>query len=196
MSVLPRSRPQAGHAIVMERAEAKWRDEHPNEPFPEVSVVAVPGYYWRTMGDPTANDRNIYDDAFFVVSRNTFTSFNGNCDPSVFRKGVATLMPGCYPYRRGNHGVSRPGGGYPAFRPATKNEELPVRRDGDPNVPSKRPGVAINNHRGGYNTTSSLGCLTVPPHQWGTYYALVDCEMKRAKVSVFWMIVLDEGPIN
>lgn len=162
---------------VHHRAELWWLDQRPGKDFPEgVIVVGDRGYYMDTMGKPRVNDRNIYDDAIFVISPNVFASFNANVDPSAWRKGVASLKPGIYPYKLGNHGLSRPGGGYPAFRPATKNEELPVLRDG---VLDPEPGVAINIHKGGYNTTSSLGCQTLYPSQWDAFYALVKAEMKR-----------------
>jgi lysozyme len=51
-----------------------------------------------------------------------------------------------------------------------------VLRDG---VKAPWPGVAINIHRGGHNTTSSLGCQTIPPSQWDAFYAAVSGEMKR-----------------
>ena len=92
------------------------------------------------------------------------------------RPGIASLVPGVHRYRPGNHGISRPGGGYPAFRPATKNEELPVTRDNDP---TPRPGVAINIHRGSNSTTSSEGCQTIPPAQWDAFYAALRGELKR-----------------
>jgi lysozyme len=103
-------------------------------------------------------------------------------------------MPGCHPYKPGKHGISRPSGGYPAFRPATRNEELPVRRDGDEEIPSSRPGVAINIHRGGRNSTSSLGCQTIHPDQWQAFYAMTRAEMKKAGLVRFWY-ALAEGPV-
>ena len=163
---------------------------------PKMYVVGVPGYYWRSMGNPQSNDRGIYDDALFVVSPSSFISFNGNTDPSNHQKAVATLLPGVHLYKPGNHGISRPGGGYPAFRPATRGEALPVKRDGESRIPSSRPGIAINIHRGSRNSTSSLGCQTVPPDQWSEFYAVVRGEMKRHGQKTFEYILLDEGPLS
>ena len=128
-----------------------------------VKLVGIRGYYEKTMGDPGKNDRGIYDDAIFLITPNKFFSFNANTDPSVFRKGIATLMPGLHYYKKGKHGLSRPGGGYDALRPDTRDESLPVLRDGD-----TRPtrGIAINIHKGSYNSTSSEGCQTIHPDQW------------------------------
>lgn len=157
---------------------------------PEMCVLAIRGYYLDSMGKAGANDRNIYDDALVVVSPSVTAAFNGNTDPSAWRPGIASLRPGIYPYRPGNHGISRPGGGYPAFRPATPGEELPVDRDGERNP---RPGVAINNHKGGRNGTSSLGCQTVHPDQWDAYYALVRAEMKREGLKQFDYVLVVES---
>lgn len=147
-----------------------------------VVLLGVRGYYRDTMGQPGVNDRGIYDDAFFIVSPTHFSAWNGNTDPSVRRPGIASLVPGWYRYKPGMHGISRPGGGYPAFRPATKDEELPVMRDG---VLNPRPGVAINIHRGSRTGTSSEGCQTVPPQQWDLFYATLRAEMKRHGVNTF-----------
>lgn len=148
-----------------------------------VVLVGYRGYYSDTMGKLGVNDRGIYDDAMFIVSPRHFSAWNANTDPSVFRPGIATLALGVHRYKRGNHGISRPGGGYPAFRPATKNEELPVTRDGVPSNP--RWGVAINIHKGGKNSTSSEGCQTIPPHQWDAFYSTLDRELKEFKQPSF-----------
>lgn len=185
------NRPRASKEIVRAAAYLEWAKTHPGEPLPAFVVVGIRGYYRDTMGAPGKNDRGIYDDGLFVVGPETFAAFNGNTDPSAYRKGVASLKNGVHPYRAGNHGVTRPGGGYPAFRPATKDEELPVTRDGDP---KPRPGVAINIHRGGRNSTSSEGCQTIPPDQWDAFYALTAKELKASKLKTFPYILID-GPI-
>ncbi len=153
-----------------------------------VIVVAIRGYYRDTMGKPGANDRGIYDDAMFIVSARHFSSWNANTDPSVHRPGIASLMPGVHRYKRGNHGISRPGGGYPAFRPATRDEALPVSRDG---IKDPKPGVAINIHKGSRNSTSSEGCQTLPPHQWDAFYSTLDRELREHKQSSFPYILTE-----
>lgn len=155
-----------------------------------VILVGWRGYYRDTMGKPGVNDRGLYDDAIFIVTPRHFSAWNANTDPSVFRPGIATLALGVHRYKRGNHGISRPGGGYPAFRPATKNEELPVTRDGVLSNP--RPGVAINIHRGGRNSTSSEGCQTIPPQQWEAFYSTLDRELKEYKQPSFPYLLI--GP--
>jgi hypothetical protein len=195
MATLPTSRPQASRATVLSAARKQWVKAHPDTYLPDSFLLFVRGYYFRTMGDPTKNDRGIYDDAAFVVGPEVFASFHANSDPSIFRVGIATLLPGFYPYRLGNHGISRPGGGYPALRPATPGEALPVKRDGESRIPSARPGIAINIHRGGYNTTSSEGCQTIHPTQWAAFYALARAEVLKQPNRRIWVGII-EGPIN
>lgn len=125
--------------------------------------VAIRGYYLDTMGKKGENDRGIYDDAVFLITPSSFFAWNSNTDPSKYRPGVAKLVPGIHLYKKGKHGISRPGGGYDAYRPATPDESLPVTRDGKPGI---HKGIAINIHKGSYNGTSSEGCQTIYPDQW------------------------------
>lgn len=180
--MIPKSKPKAPRHVVESAALESWRHDPLREPFPDFYVLGVRGYYRDTMGEPGVNDRGLYDDAIFVVGPETFVAFNANVDPSAFRKGIASLAPGWHPYKPGKHGITRPGGGYPAFRPATKNEELPVTRDG---VSVPWPGVAINIHRGGWKSTSSEGCQTIHPSQWDAFHALVTMELKKSGLKQF-----------
>lgn len=189
MSITPPSRPKAG----LDKIEAIIRAAlPPGSPVPFVCVVGVRGYYQDTMGKPGTNDRGIYDDALFIVAPNMFKAYNANTDPSKHQRGIATLIPGVHWYRPGNHGISRPGGGYPAFRPATPGEALPVMRDGQA---GKSDGIAINIHKGGYNTTSSAGCQTIHPDQWDEFHATLTASLKAAGITRF-PYVLTTGPIN
>ena len=166
--LLPPARPQLSREALLDKLGSQ-------KPVTPVFLVGWPGYYLATMGKKGENDRGIYDDAIFVVTPSVYASFNANTDPSVFRKGIATLCAGTHLYRQGPHGISR-GNPYPAFRPANKTEALPVMRDGD-SKPSL--GIAINIHRGGWNSTSSLGCQTIHPSQWDAFQTLVYAEMNR-----------------
>lgn len=167
--MLPASRPQQAKSKTQALLTKARVDD-------AVALVGIRGYYRDTMGEVGQNDRGIYDDAIFLISSNAYATFNANTDPSVKRKGIAVLKPGVHRYRKGKHGLSKPGGGYPALRPANPAEELPVTRDGE----GDSMGVAINIHKGGYNTTSSLGCQTIYPSQWEAFIALVYSEMDRA----------------
>jgi len=139
-----------------------------------VAVLALPGYYLTSMGHPAKNDRGLYDDALFVASPNGVVAFNGNTDPSIYRPGIATLNPGVWRYKPGIHGLSRPAAQrYAAFVQAAP---VTVSRDG---AGEDTGWFGINIHRGSNTTTSSLGCQTVPPDQWGAFHALVNTELKR-----------------
>lgn len=144
-------------------------------PTPEaVRLVGIRGYYKDTMGVPGQNDIGIYDDAIFLIGPAIFKSFNANTDPSKHNPGIAKLVAGIHYFKRGKHGISKPGGGYPAFRPDTPDESLPVTREGKPGI---HKGIAINIHKGAYSGTSSEGCQTIFPDQWfqfqtETYHAM------------------------
>ena len=165
--LVPASRPQQKREIT-ERylLKAGVKDK--------VALLGVRGYYKNTMGERGKNDRGIYDDAIFVISPTAYVSYNANTDPSTHRRGIAVLMTGVHRYRRGRHGISR-GEGYPALRPATKDEALPVMRDGI----GPDDGYAINIHRGSRNSTSSAGCQTIVPSQYNSFIELVYGEMDR-----------------
>lgn len=147
-------------------------------------IVGVRGYYRDSMGAVGRNDRAIYDDALFVVADDAFVAFNGNTDPSGYRKGrgfgagkgMASLNPGVWPvYRLGVHRAGTKGG-HEALR--QDGGPVTVTRDGDP--PYEAAGMfGINIHRGGWNSTSSEGCQTVPPDQWPSFIALVTDLTKR-----------------
>jgi lysozyme len=183
----PQSKPQMTLAQLQSKLGATLKIN-------PVVLVAVRGYYLDSMGKAGVNDRGIYDDAVFAISPTMFASFNFNVDPSVHRAGIASILPGVHWFRRGRHGISRDRPGkivsYPAFRPATPGERLPVSRDGEPGR-SKRDGVATNIHKGSRTTTSSEGCLTVPPDQWPEFYAIVDAEMRRHGVTKFPVILAE-----
>lgn len=144
-----------------------------------VYVLSIRGYYKDTMGKPGENDRGIYDDAMFLIGPNLFKPVNGNTDPSRYKPGVAKLVLGLHYFKKGKHHMWRPDA-YDAFRPDTPDESLPVTRDGQAGV-SK--GIAINLHKGGYNSTSSEGCQTVYPDEWldfqRTAYKAMDTEGQR-----------------
>lgn len=179
--ILPASRPQQAKSKTQALlTKARVADA--------VALVGVRGYYRDTMGVPGENDRGIYDDAIFFVSPNAYATFNANTDPSVTRPGIAVLKSGVHRYRKGKHGLTKPGGGYPALRPANPAEELPVTRDGQ----GDSMGVAINIHRGSYNTTSSLGCQTIYPAQWEAFISLVYSEMDRTGQKTIPYLLVEE----
>jgi lysozyme len=175
MALIPSNRPQITKEELLRQVAAKFPDFKPGD---NLWFCGVRGYYKKTMGDPSGNDRGIYDDAIFIISPNVFASYNANTDPSVYRKqtrtrkGIAVLQPGVWPvYAFDTHNGSRP---HPAI--CQRRGEVTVKRDG---------GVldtgwfGINIHRGGINGTSSEGCQTFPPSQWPAFYAAAKAEVIR-----------------
>jgi len=160
-----------------------------------VALIGIRGYYLDSMGAKGKNDLGIYDDAMFLVTPEAYVSFNANTDPSRLKSGVASLLPGVHPYRRGKHGLSK-GAGYDALRPATPGELLPVKRHGETKVPSARPGQAINIHRGSRRSTSSEGCQTIHPDQWQAFITLVYDQMKRAGAERIPYLLLEEETLR
>jgi lysozyme len=145
-----------------------------------IMLLAIRGYYKNRMGKPGENDRGIYDDAMFLIGPALFLAVNANTDPSRYKPGIAKLVPGLHYYKKGLHHIGKPNA-YPAFRPDTPDESLPVTRDGMQGI---FKGIAINIHRGALYGTSSEGCQTVCPDQWlsfqlTTYKAMTDAKMKR-----------------
>lgn len=130
-----------------------------------VYLVAIRGYYHDEHSD---NDRGIYDDAMFLVTPHSFVAFNANTDPSAFRPGIASLKPGLWSYRLGIHGLSKPKDRqYVALVQAAP---VTVVRDKEGDDTGW---FGINIHRGAAASTSSLGCQTIPPLQWGSFIELV-----------------------
>lgn len=174
--MLPKSRPQMTKEKILEAIEQYNIDR---EKYPIV-VVGIRGYYKQTMGDPTKNDRGIYDDAIFLLTNNIFKSFNANTDPSKYRKGygksedtkgIASLNPGIYySYSFDLHRSK-----YLAL--CQIKNEVTVTRDGEPDYLDTGY-FGINIHYGGNTTTSSLGCQTIPPSQWDDFIDTVVSEAK------------------
>jgi hypothetical protein len=142
------------------------------------AILGRRGYYRDSMGAPGRNDRNLYDDAIAVYfpaegeRAEVYQTFNANTDPSREAPGIAVLKPGVWRYQLGIHNLSKPPAErYPALVQA---DEVTVGRD---DRGEDTGWFGINIHRGGYTTTSSLGCQTIWPGQWSAFFKLVRVEM-------------------
>lgn len=168
--ILPSNKPRLSSSELHEKLNPYdlERTLHP------VIVVGIRGYYLKTMGDPASNDRGIYDDALFIDSPQVTAAFNANTDPSHFRKGkgsgkekgIARLKPGLY----NAHCLGLHKKKYLAL--VQQLGEVTVIRDGEPDY-EETGYFGINIHKGGYTTTSSLGCQTIYPDQWDSFISTV-----------------------
>lgn len=186
---IPKKKPQRGLNWLQ-----KIIDSHAKQLKGDVILIGIRGYYLDSMGAKGKNDRGIYDDALFWVNRWTgfIASYNANVDPSGYRKGIgkghkkgmASLKNGVWDYQPGNHPLKN---GYPAYRQAA---EVTVIRDGNPNY-EDTGWFGINIHRGGVNSTSSLGCQTVPPAQWSDFKKTGDALLKAAGQKTFKYVLVE-----
>jgi hypothetical protein len=159
--MLPQSRPQIKADKLKKIIDAAGLDLSKDP----VAIIGIRGYYLDTMGAPGKNDRGIYDDAIILATRDGFTTFNGNTDPSVqYKTGRAVLKPGLYrSHRFDTHRGAQ--SQYPAI--CQRVAPVTVIRDGQ----GEDTGMfGINIHKGGTSTTSSEGCQTIPPSQWDAFY--------------------------
>ncbi|WP_245318022.1 lysozyme [Ensifer sp. 1H6] len=192
--LLPLHRPKQTFGVTKAVLQ-KFYDLIPEEGHDDVvAVVAVRGYYLNAMGKEGANDRGIYDDAIFVVEPSGVHNFNGNTDPGRFARGIAKLKSRqAIRYRPGPHGFSRKNGPYPAFRQDSNCTVIRDETGEDTDSPTGR--FWINLHRGGITSTSSLGCQTVPPHQWNEFKTLVDGLLKKHGQETFYYVLVDQQDV-
>ena len=150
------------------------------EKYPLV-VVGIRGYYLNSLGKPGENDRGIYDDALFIDSPFVTASFNANTDPTVYRKGtglhdhtkgIARLKPGLWMA----HAFGLHKNKYLAL--IQSKGKVTVIRDGHPDY-EDTGNFGLNIHKGGYHTTSSLGCQTIHPAQWESFINLAKDQAVR-----------------
>lgn len=184
MSNIPNSKPRLSSTDLHAKIN-KFNIDRVKYP---VVVIGIRGYYADTMGVVGKNDRGIYDDAIFIDSPSVSASFNANTDPSVARKGIAVLVANAiYLYKIGMHNMKAP---YEALRQFGR---VTVIRDGSSN-PVTDTAVApfyIDIHKGGYGTTSSLGCQTIHPTQWISFLESVKSELKRNKQTVIPYLLIE-----
>lgn len=175
--MLPSGKPQLGVDEVIKLLNAFAVYDYP------VKLLGIRGYYKKTMGDATKNDLGIYDDAIFILAPNKLLlTYNANTDPSrIFNSHTAILKPGGpYLYKIGLHGVS---GDHP-YRALRQHGRVTVLRNSKEDTDTAQASFYIDIHRGGYNTTSSLGCQTIHPDQWPDFFANVETLMNKNRQQV------------
>lgn len=179
-NMLPSGKPQLKIDDAIQLLQQFNVNEYP------VKLLGIRGYYKRTMGDPGKNDIGIYDDAIFIVGPNKLMlSYNANTDPSRSFQGVAVLKPGGpYLYTIGMHNMRAP---YKALR---QYGRVTVLRNGKDDTDTAAAPFYIDIHKGGYNTTSSLGCQTIHPDQWIDFLTNVErlLDANRQKIVPYCLV--------
>lgn len=162
MAQIPNKEPQMNRKELTDLLAKKY----PDYEIGIFQLIGIRGYYKKSMGKADGNDRAMYDDAMFILTESDLFAFNANCDPSAYREGIASLVPNVYEgvYKFDNHNGSK--GSYPAI--CQRLGKVEVLRDGK--KVSEKGTFGINIHKGGFNSTSSLGCQTIPPAQWDRFY--------------------------
>lgn len=155
-----------------------------------VHLVGVRGYYLDSMGEAGKNDRGIYDDAIAIVSPEGIMTFNANCDPAVYRKGIANLVKGEWLYRIGIHNISKAKNRQ--YKALVQASSVTVHRDG---VGLDSGMFGINIHRGDKFSVSSEGCQTIYPTQYLCFINTVEMLMIKHKHKVITYL-LTENDIN
>ena len=156
-----------------------WRNQYGDEPEPLVKLLMVRGYRATSMGPTPGNDVNYWDDMIALITPDSFHAINGNLDPSRLGwnpgvgKPFGILQAGpVWWWYRGPHKGKRP-----AFRQADDKDvgrKMGFPHDGaffvercwgkgDPRNYFEWGHQQVNIHLGGYKTTCSWLCLTVPP---------------------------------
>lgn len=158
-----------------------------------VYLVAIRGYYLNTMGTPGKNDLNMYDDMVAWVWPNGVAAFNYNTDPTRLGfnrnagKNMAMLIPGMYTFVKRKHK-----GQYDAFGQG----EHPVavyRCEVSGKISSIEEGLfGINIHKGGFSSTSSEGCQTLPQDQWQAFKEMGYSLLRQYNQNTFKYILFDE----
>jgi lysozyme len=174
---IPRSRPQ------MKRVEAEAAlSPFILDQFP-VKLLGIRGYYKDSIGKPGMNDIDVYDDALIVVAPSHYSTWNFNTDPTRYEKTIARLKEGGpYLYKIGLHNMKHP---YEALRQwgrvtVIRGTAADEREETDT---ADHP-FFIDIHKGGVNTTSSLGCQTLPLSQWDEFLKTVKYQIKLNKQSI------------
>ena len=182
MGIVPISRPQ------FKKEDAVKILEKYNLPQNQVYLIAFRGYYSRTF-PPVGNNIGVYDDALIMISPDYYNTYNFNVDPSSEKTGRANVVSNqIIEFEIGIHNRSKAKSRqYKALIQDEATFKIYRYNQGTKYEDS----IGINLHKGGYNTTSSLGCLTVYPDQWDSFIKDVEQQMNRYKQKKIQLIILD-----
>lgn len=148
----------------------------------KVALLGVRGFF------SNKNERNLYDDAIHLSSPTCRILFRANCDPSLFKKGIASLSPGVWRYKVGTHGVSRPK--EQQYIALVQAEPVTVERD---EGKAETGFFGINIHKGGWRQTGSEGCQTIHPEDWFAFLECVRMQLRYyAQGTIPYVLVNDE----
>lgn len=173
---MPRMIPPARPDLTRDEALSMIEANFPMAPMPMPILLGRRGYYRDSMGKAGVQERGIYDDAIALISETDCWTFNANCDPNVYRTGIAVLAPGVWHYKLGIHGITRPKS--QQYKALVQAGSVTVIRD---KTGPETGWFGINIHRGGRASTSSLGCQTIYPEQWDEFMELVKRELHAAQ---------------
>lgn len=176
------------------------------------AILAVRGYYQKTMGDPDRNDVGIYDDAAFLLHPGGMIPTLWSTDPTRlgFNPGVgknfAMLQPGDWFFIRGPHK-----GRTPALRQADEEEAkaagIPdkgrfkvwraanMQQILDGTAKTELGYFAINCHCGGSTRPSSWGCQNEPRDSYPAFLKQVwDITKKLGMKRIPYRLI--DGPVS
>lgn len=195
-SLRPANRPQNPQSWFITRINASL-EKFGAKAWDGVSLLTFgfAGFY-QLMGNPTRNDRMIYDDAIGYITGRSWGIFNGNVDPNGYRgghghaegvKGMGMLADGYYPevWKIGQHKKIYPAlvqrGTIHMWRDADSSvpKSAIVDIDGSPMYSEIGSGQGVDIHPGGVSMTSSIACQTIVPDQWPSFISPVVAEAKR-----------------
>jgi lysozyme len=192
------TRPFAKRDQAIAAAVAAWRAHGMTYPLPAVAVLAVRGFYLKSLGDPRKLACGLYEDAIFILGPDLtdFRGFNANTDPSRIgwhpnaEDHMARLQRGAWTFKRLRHQPGSPTG-HMAFGQDRNRVTVEFLNQAGAIAKAKTGLFGINVHRGGDKTTASKGGITIPPSQWQEFYLTL---AKLVKSDPF-PLILANGPI-
>ncbi len=184
-----------------------WRADGHEGDLPPVFMLAVRGYWPRSMGPTPGNDFGFWDDAFFLVTPTGFFAKPANTDPSRIGwnpgvdKPFGVLQPGVWEFYPGPHkGIA---GCFRQADNAAVAKKYGIPHEGkfkvmrtwgrnDPRNFIEWGHQQVNIHPGSRSGTSSWLCLTLPPDYALNFLARAKTAIDKAGLRTL-KVVLVEG---